>query len=143
MHRPSPKYDALGTVTADLEKGQIAPHSSVRIGIALTTTCIKAFELDFAVEIVSDKNEQHLVKVRAQSTGPDVDLSRKEIDFGTVDVLKKYVQKVTLTNNSVIAADFFAFTKNKQSVFRPIQKRYVLKPGESFDVEVVCYADDE
>lgn len=58
-------------------------------------------------------------------------------------MLSQYVQKVTLTNKSVIKADFFAFTKNKNSVFKPLQKRYVLKPEESFDVEIVCYADDQ
>lgn len=47
--------------------------------------------MDFVIEIVSDKNIQHLIKVRANSTGPDVELSRKEIDFGEIEVLKKYV----------------------------------------------------
>lgn len=98
--------------------------------------------MDFIIEIISDKNVQHLIKVKANSTGPIVDLSRKEIDFGEVKVLNKYIQKITLTNKSVIKADFFAFTKNKSSVFKPVQKRYILKPQESFDVEVVCYADD-
>lgn len=76
--------------------------------------------MDFIIEIVSDKNIQHLIKVKANSIGPIVELSRKEIDFGEVQVLNKYVEKIVLTNKSVIKADFFAFTKNKTSIFKPI-----------------------
>ena len=113
VHRLNPKYDSLGMITTDLDKGQIAPKSSIKININLITTCIKNFEIDFIIEIVSDKNTQHLIKVRANSIGPIVELSRKEIDFGEVRVLTKHIEKITLTNKSVINADFFAFTKNK------------------------------
>ncbi len=47
--------------------------------------------MDFIIEIVSDTNIQHLIKVRANSIGPIVELSKKEINFGDVEVLKKYV----------------------------------------------------
>ena len=46
----------------------------------------------------------------------------RELDFGSVEVLKDYSQKVTIKNRSRIEADFHAFTKNKVSVFKPIQK---------------------
>lgn len=56
--------------------------------------------------------------------------------------MKNYSQTITLTNKSEIKADFYAFTKNQNSIFKSMQKRYVLKPNESYNVEVVCNADD-
>ena len=143
VHRLNPKFESLGSIITDLDKGQIKPGSSVTINMTLTTMCIKTFEMDFVIEIVSDTNIQHFIKVKADSIGPIVELSKKTIDFGDVEVLNKYIQKITLTNRSVIDADFFAFTKSKNSIFRPVQKHYILKPNQSFDVEIVCYADDQ
>lgn len=142
VHPLNPKFASLGKIVPDLDKGQISPQSSLKIALTLTTSCIKNFEIDLVVEIVSDTNTQHLIKIKANSIGPIVELSHKELDFGDVDVLGKAVQKVTITNKSVIEADFYAFTKSQNSVFKPVQKHYVLKPEQSFDVEVLCVPDD-
>lgn len=40
--------------------------------------------MDFLIEIVSDKNIQNLIKIKANSIGPIVELSKKEIDFGEI-----------------------------------------------------------
>lgn len=84
VHRLNPKFDSLGSISSDLDKGQIAPKSSIKINVNLTTTCIKFFEMDFVIEIVSDKNVQHVIKIKANSIGPIVELSKKEIDFGEI-----------------------------------------------------------
>jgi hypothetical protein len=52
----NPKFETLGMISSDLDKGQIAPKSSIKININLVTTCIKTFEMDFIIEIVSDKS---------------------------------------------------------------------------------------
>lgn len=57
-------------------------------------------------------------------------------------MLKDYPQKLTLTNDSDIEADFHAFTKNKVSIFKPIQKHGIIRPKESCEIEVLCCADD-
>ena len=142
VHPLNPKFASLGKVVPDLDKGQISPNSSIKIALTLTTSCIKNFEIDLIVEIVSDTNTQHLIKIKANSIGPIVELSHKELDFGDVDVLGKAVQKVTITNRSVIEADFYAFTKSPNSIFKPVQKHYILKPEQAFDVEVLCVPDD-
>lgn len=35
-----------------------------------------------------------------------------------------------IKNDSPIVADFHAFTKNKNSIFKPIEKKGVLQPSE-------------
>ena len=47
-------------------------------------------------------------------------------------MLRKKVEKVNITNKSVIDADFYAFTKNEKSIFKPVQKHYVLKPEQRY-----------
>ncbi len=86
--------------------------------MTLTTLTIKKLEIDFSIEIISEKNVQQTIRVQANSIGPIAELSRKEIDFGTVQVLKNYSQTITLTNKSEIKADFYAFTKNQNSIFK-------------------------
>jgi len=78
----------------------------------------------------------------AFSEGPKVKTSKTEIDFGGVEVLRDYSQKLTLTNDSDIEADFHAFTKNKVSIFKPIQKHGIIRPKESCEIEILCSADD-
>jgi len=80
----------------------------------------------------------------ANSIGPIVEIGNgiKEIDFGQVEVLREYTQKISIRNKSKIEADFHAFTRNRESVFRPVKKHWVLQPNESFEQEVVCCADD-
>lgn len=142
VHPINPKFSSFGKVITSLDKGQILPESKMKLNVTLITSCINTFQIDLIIEIVSDDNTQHLVKIRGESIGPTVELSRKEIDFGDVEVLEKRSEKVTITNKSDIEADFFAFMKSKNSIFTPVQKHYLLKPQQSFDVDVVCIADD-
>lgn len=80
----------------------------------------------------------------ANSIGPIVEVTEKELDFGTVNVLKDTIKKITIKNKSQIEADFHVFTKKKpkETVFKPIQKHGLLKPEESMDIEVVCNPDE-
>lgn len=78
----------------------------------------------------------------ANSIGPIVKVGVTEVDFGQIDVLKEYSRTITIKNESKIEADFHAFTKNKVSVFRPLQKHGILKPDASMDIDVICTADD-
>lgn len=116
-------------MATDLDKGQIPPESTVKLSVSLTTCCLKNFVIDLIIEIVSDVNEQYLIKIKGNSIGPIVELSQKEIDFGDCKVLEKHTRKVTILNKSIIEADFYAFTKNKSSIFKPVQRHYVLKPS--------------
>ena len=47
-------------------------------------------------------------------------MSEKDINFGVVKVLKDYIKKVTIYNEGKIDADYYAFTRNKISVFKAI-----------------------
>ncbi len=65
-------------------------------------------------------NSHHTINIVAESIGPVVEVTPKEIDFGKIPVLKDVSQKIKIVNKSLIEADFHAFTKRKDSIFRPI-----------------------
>lgn len=142
VHPINQKYNIFGNIETDIKQGKIPPESSVKINVSLTTSCLKEFIIELSVEIISDISDVQDVKIKGYSKGPTVDISPKEIDFGDREVLQKHLRKVTLTNNSIIEADFYAFTKSKTSIFKPLQRHYVLKAGETYEVEIQCHPDD-
>ena len=101
--------------------------------------------LPLSINIIGSNNGlPHVLNILASSIGPIVEVSNgiKELDFGNVKVLTEESKKLTIINRSKIDADFHAFTKNKVSIFKPIQKRGILKPNDEMEVEVVCSPDD-
>lgn len=78
----------------------------------------------------------------ADSQGPKVQVNKSDIDFGNVEVLKDYTQTIVIKNITKIPAEYTAFTKNKISVYKVIQRHGILKPDESKELEVVCNADE-
>jgi hydrocephalus-inducing protein len=117
------------------ESDVIDPDSSKEIQVTLVTMKLNEINLQLHINIIGTNNGQpHLINLWANSIGPKVRVTPLEIDFGHVNVLQDYVRKVTITNDSKIPSDFHAFTKQKISIFRPIQKHAILKPDESIDI---------
>lgn len=61
-----------------------------------------------------------MVTVLATSTGPLVEADREELDYGNVEVLKNFTEKLTIRNKSKIPAEYTAFTKQKESIWKVI-----------------------
>lgn len=78
----------------------------------------------------------------ATSIGPKVTVSTGELDYGVIDVLKEEKRKFTIYNNSEIPADYTAFTKNKESIWKVMQRSGTLQPEDQKDIEVICTADE-
>lgn len=83
-----------------------------------------------------------MVTILANSIGPIVSVNKAELDYGNVDVLKDYIEKITIKNESKIPAEYTAFTKVKESIWKVIQRHGVLKPDDEKEIEVVCNADE-
>jgi len=78
----------------------------------------------------------------ADSVGPIVVVDKEEIDYGNVEVLRDYTEKIRITNKSKIDAEYTAFTKSKESIWKIVQRHGILKPDEEKVVDVVCNADE-
>ena len=43
-----------------------------------------------------------MIFIQAKPTGPQVDANKEELDFGNVEVLKDFTEKLKIVNNSKI-----------------------------------------
>lgn len=98
--------------------------------MTLITNKLREITLPLAIKIVGANNDMpYIINIVANSIGPIVEVTgpnAKEVDFGTVDVLKDIKKHLTIVNKSKIKADFHSFTKNKVSIFKPLTKHGIL-----------------
>lgn len=133
----------LAEYSVDKTTGIIGPDGVEIITVTLTTKKLREITLPLQINIVGNTTgNPHTINIIANSIGPNVEIDVKELDFGKVEVLKPESRKFTIRNTSSIEADFHAFTRMKQSIFKPIQKHHVLKPKETLEIEVICTADN-
>ncbi len=134
----------LAEYIVDKPTGIIGPDGVEIISVTLITKKLREITLPLQINIVGNTTgNPHTINIIANSIGPNVEIDVKDLDFGKVEVLKPDSRKFFIRNTSSIEADFHAFTKNKQSIFKPIQKHHVLKPKESLEIEVFCTADND
>lgn len=133
----------LAKYQVDPSTGTIEAGGTATVTITMTTQKLGDISMPLAIEIVGQNNEQpHILNIVANSIGPQVEVGQKEIDFNVVDVLSEEKKTLTITNKSKIPADFHAFTKNKNSIFKPLQKRGELKPDEQMTIDIICCPDE-
>lgn len=61
-----------------------------------------------------------MVTVLATSTGPLVEADKTELEYGNIEVLKDYTERLKIRNKSQIPAEYTAFTKQKESIWKVI-----------------------
>jgi hydrocephalus-inducing protein len=131
----------IAVYTADKEGGIIPPKSSQIVNIALRTEMLNTVRIPLYVK-VEGHAVPSMLTVLATSMGPLVEADREELDYGSVEVLKDYTERLTIKNKSKIPAEYTAFTKQKESIWKVIQRHGVLQPDDEREIEVVCNADE-
>jgi hypothetical protein len=58
--------------------------------------------------------------INATSTGPLVEADKEELEYGNVEVLRDYTERLKIKNKSKIPAEYTAFTKLKESIWKVI-----------------------
>lgn len=131
----------VGVFEPDCWSGVIEPREKQIINVSLKTEILGPIRvpLDIKLEGVPIPVRLSLV---AHSIGPIVSVDREDIDYGNVEVLRDYTEKIRIKNKSQIPAEYTAFTKNKESIWKVIQRHGILKPDEEKVVDVVCNADE-
>jgi hypothetical protein len=89
---------------------------------------------------------KHTIKIIALSKGPDVEIITKEggkiLDFNSVQALSSVPKKIRIINKCTIEADFNVFTKNPNSIFKPLTRHDVLAPNTETEIDIMCSPDD-
>lgn len=89
------------------------------INVRLKTETLGAVRTNFVVKL-DGHHIPVMMLLLAQSIGPIIEVDRHELDFGNVEVLRDYTQKIKIKNQSQIDAEYTAFTKNKESIWKVI-----------------------
>lgn len=131
----------IAVYTADKEGGIIPPNSTQIVNISLRTEILSNIRIPLFVKIEGHQVPPMLT-ILAQSTGPTVDADQDVLDYEDIDVLKDVTKKLKIKNNSRIPAEYTAFTKAKESVWKIIQRHGVLQPDDVREIEVVCNCDE-
>jgi hydrocephalus-inducing protein len=121
--------------------GVINPKSSQIVNITLKTEILSTIRIPLYVK-VEGYHIPFMVTLLATSIGPIVSVNKTELEYNNVEVLKDYVEKLVIKNESKIPAEYTAFTKNKESVWKVVQRHGVLNPDEEKELDVVCNADE-
>ena len=111
------------------------------MNVKLQTEILGPVRTNFVVKI-DGHNLPVMMLILASSGGPDVKLDTQELDFGSVDVLKDQRKKFTITNVGQIDAEYTAFTKNKDSIWKVIERYGVIKAKEEKQITAVYTADE-
>lgn len=131
----------IAVYSADQESGVINPKSSQVVNITLKTEILSNIRIPLYVK-VEGYHIPFMITILATSIGPIVSVNKTELEYNNVEVLKDYIEKLVIKNESKIPAEYTAFTKNKESVWKVIQRHGVLNPDEEKELEVVCNADE-
>jgi hydrocephalus-inducing protein len=109
----------IAVYTADKESGIINPKSSQIVHIALRTEILSAVRIPLYIK-VEGYHIPFMVTVLATSTGPLVEADKEELEYGNVEVLRDYTERLKIKNKSKIPAEYTAFTKLKESIWKVI-----------------------
>lgn len=131
----------IAVYTADKESGIIEPRSSQIVKVSLRTEILTKVHIPLYVKI-EGYQVPTMVGVNADSRGPQVEANTQELDYGSVDVLEDVSKYLKIQNKSKIPAEYTAFTKQKESIWKVIERYGKLAPDEERDIEVVCLADE-
>jgi hydrocephalus-inducing protein len=131
----------IAVYEADQPEGEIEPRSTQIVNIELKTEILSTVRIPLYIR-VEGHHIPFMVTVLATSTGPVVEADRDELDYGPVEALKDVTEKLTIRNQSQIPAEYTAFTKQKESIWKVIQRHGTLEPAEKRELVVVCNADD-
>jgi hydrocephalus-inducing protein len=139
----SPETQMIAKFHTEIDEGVIPPLGLVNLGVTLTTFSItEEVRLDLLIKIIANEDIIHTVKLQAISQGPQVKVKEPYINFGDVEVLEETYRTIHISNECSIRADFYAFTKLQNSIFKPIQRHHFLEPHSSMEIEICCVADD-
>ena len=131
----------IAVYTADKESGIIQPRSSQVVNITLRTEILSTVRIPLYIK-VEGIPIPFMVTVHATSTGPLVEADTEELDYGSVTVLHDETRKLKIKNKSQIPAEYTAFTKQKESIWKVIERHGVLQPDDEKEIRVVCNADE-
>jgi len=126
----------IATITPERPTAAIAPASEYALDVALTAHRLGLVKLPVFLKVPGSGTPPKCVTVTSTAVGPKVKLDKELMDWGKTFVLRDVPQKLIMTNDSPIPAEFKAFVHKKASCFSVDPPQGRMKPYESIEVTV-------
>ena len=84
---------------ADKESGIINPRSTEKVMVSLQTEMLGTVRIPLYIK-VEGHHIPFMVTVLASSTGPMVESDKTELEYGNIEVLKDYTERLKIKNKS-------------------------------------------
>lgn len=131
---------------ADIEivkhNGQIDQRSKTDFVFKFTPRQLGPLNIIQYINILGSVEKPLTFCIKAVGIGPAISLNQQQINWGSIPVLKKSTQKLILSNNGKIVANFKAMIECDQNVFTLATPKGIILPNESFTSEINAYLDD-
>ena len=134
--------EKIGMIQVSKETGIVEPTTKAEFNISYTGFQVGPAMLDAFITVSGSVGPPIIVKVKANVVGPSLTLSTNNITFGNIQALSKVDKKVTITNHSLIPANFEASFEPEVKVFSVEPSQGVIAPNESMTFDVSAKLTD-
>eukprot|EP01022_Parablepharisma_sp_SALTPOND_P020800 TRINITY_DN386_c0_g1_i3.p1 TRINITY_DN386_c0_g1~~TRINITY_DN386_c0_g1_i3.p1 ORF type:complete len:4093 (+),score=589.86 TRINITY_DN386_c0_g1_i3:873-13151(+) len=131
----------LAIYSVNPPEGEIKPRGRCEVTLSLEAQMRGPISVPLYLNVSSKPMNERII-IKAEVLGPHVTADAQIKEFKDVKVLSKVKDKVVIHNDSEIPANFTAFTREKNSVFKVDPRTGVLQPDEKKELNLVCSPDD-
>jgi hydrocephalus-inducing protein len=122
--------------------GIIMPRSTHKIQIEIQIKRLGHLSFPIFIKVSGKEDVPLSVDISGNGVGPNVEISTLELNWGKIPVLKENSAWLTVTNRSDILAVFTCSTVSDSSVFRVEPLGGSIFPGQSAEIVVTAFLDD-
>jgi hypothetical protein len=127
------------TVSCGKRRGLVGANHTSSLPIYFTPLRLGQLCVTRHFRIIGSQDAPLPFTIRALCGGPQIDLSRHEVNFGSVPLLTEVTELLSFTNASVIPA---RFRISIDGIFRITATEGVLDPSETFSFDICAFLDD-
>jgi hypothetical protein len=129
-------------VEIDRPTGIVAGNSDTPIVVSFAAQRIGSIEVTCYFKVLGSDDPPLPFVLSAVATGPSISLSATSINFGSVPVLNAQSRILTVSNQSLIQAQFQGVVEASTQSFGIFPESGVIEPESDFQIEVKCLLTD-
>ena len=125
-----------------MPRGIIEPGRIFEVPIHILVHTIEDAAVTVYFSIYGSQQQPLQIKVHALGEGPVIHFSTEEINYGMIPVLVDSTRMLTLSNESLIPAQFYCETVKPKSLFRVEPQSATISPEASIQLSVTANIND-
>lgn len=129
-------------ITVSHPNGVINAHTTTDMDFVIVPKQLGPLDIVQHIRFFGNENPPLPFTIKGTVTGPNIQFSQDNINFGRIQVLKDVSHQVVITNNSQINASFTATVECDGENFRIEPSEGYIQAGGQFPVKIIAQLDD-